>query len=127
MNGTSRHPGDVPSLETDEIARRVRAARAYAGLTIPQLAERIGVGERTIKRVEMRQRIARTYELWAIADACGVPRWFFETEFQELTSADQATSDLVRRVGILEARVADLSDREESPLVRQRSDARSPS
>jgi transcriptional regulator with XRE-family HTH domain len=64
-------------------ARLVRAARAYAGLTIPGLAERLGLGVATIKRIEAGVRAPRILELWAIAKVCGVPNEWFGSEFSD--------------------------------------------
>lgn len=75
---------DASVLGLEEVARRVRAARAYAGLSIPRLAEELGVGMQTIKRIEAGHRSARRYELWGIADICGLPPGFFEESFDVL-------------------------------------------
>jgi transcriptional regulator with XRE-family HTH domain len=80
-----QHPRNGNSvLGTEEIGRRVRAARAYAGLTIGALADSLGMGARTIKRIECGERDARRYELIGIAEACGLPREFFELDFDLL-------------------------------------------
>jgi transcriptional regulator with XRE-family HTH domain len=73
-----------PVLGLEETARRVRAARAYAGLSIPRLAKELGVGMQTIKRIESGRRSPRRYELWGIADICGLPSGFFERSFDVL-------------------------------------------
>jgi transcriptional regulator with XRE-family HTH domain len=92
-----RHPDE---LRLSEVAKRVRAARAYAGLSIPELADELGVGAQTIKRVEAGTRRPRRYELWGIADICGLPRWFFEADL-----ASVGPDDLGARVGELERRL----------------------
>lgn len=97
-------------VSRDEVARRVRAARTYAQLTVGQLADRIGMGAQTIKRIECGRRIARRHELWAIAEACALPRGFFEVDFERfvdqaelmsstLTEIDQRLARLERRLG----------------------------
>jgi transcriptional regulator with XRE-family HTH domain len=74
-------------LGLEEVAKRVRAARAYAGLSIPRLADELGVGLQTIKRIEAGHRSPRRYELWGIADICGLPSGFFEASFDLLGTA----------------------------------------
>jgi transcriptional regulator with XRE-family HTH domain len=102
-------PSDQPELPLDELARRVRGARAYAGLSIPQLAERLGVGAQTVKRIESGRRAPRSYELWAIADICGVPRGLFELDFEDLSRANGGLAAVLgevnRRLGRLERRL----------------------
>jgi transcriptional regulator with XRE-family HTH domain len=61
-----------------EIPARLRAARAYAELSQPELAERIQLGEVTYAKCERGQRAVPRRELLAIAEACGVPMWFLE-------------------------------------------------
>jgi transcriptional regulator with XRE-family HTH domain len=84
-----------PSLET---ARRVRAARAYAGLSVTELANRIGLGLQTIKRIESGKRAARRFEVWAIAEACGLPREFFEADLDLLNRRATALQETLVRV-----------------------------
>jgi transcriptional regulator with XRE-family HTH domain len=96
-----------------ETARRVRAARAYAGLSVQHVATKIGVGAKTVKRIESGERLPRQYELWAIAETCGVPRDFFEASLpapyylgvatnvsleERLTRIEAALSALLARV-----------------------------
>jgi transcriptional regulator with XRE-family HTH domain len=76
-------PTSPPASET---ARRVRAARAYAGLSVNELAEQIGLGLQTVKRIENGKRGALTHELWAIAQACGLPREFFDLDLDLLSN-----------------------------------------
>src|SRR5947209_15300390 len=78
--GTSRGGGsrDAAAAEArtraPELTRRVRAARAYSGLSVGELAAAIGVGAQTVKRIEAGRRNPRQMEVWAIADVCGLPR-----------------------------------------------------
>jgi transcriptional regulator with XRE-family HTH domain len=81
-----------------EIARRVRAARAYAGLSVNELAERIGLGLQTIKRIESGKRAARRFEIWAIAEACNLPREFFEIDLDLLSRRSAALQETLARV-----------------------------
>jgi DNA-binding XRE family transcriptional regulator len=65
-------------VDAKELGRRIRAARAYAGLSNTELAEAIGIGRSTLVKSEAGARQAKTWELWAIAEICGIPREFFE-------------------------------------------------
>jgi transcriptional regulator with XRE-family HTH domain len=64
---------DAMNPETADTIKRLRAARAYANLNQPELAERIGVSPATYKRAELGERPVSTEELLKIAHACGVP------------------------------------------------------
>jgi transcriptional regulator with XRE-family HTH domain len=88
-------PPDGTQIET---ARRVRAARAYAGMSVSELAERVGLGLQTIKRIESGKRNARPFEVWAIAEACELPREFFDLDFQDLCRAAAAQRDMLARI-----------------------------
>lgn len=57
---------------------RLRAARAFAGLTQPELADKIELGQVTYALSEKGQRETPRRELLAIAEACEVPMWFLE-------------------------------------------------
>lgn len=87
-----------PNGTQTEIARRVRAARAYAGLSVADLAERVGLGLQTIKRIESGKRNARPFEVWAIAEACELPRAFFDLDFQDLCQAASGHQDMLARI-----------------------------
>lgn len=61
-------------IDPDEAARRVRAARAYAGLTRAQLAAKLPLTAKQIKDIEVGGRPSTSREdLRAIARACQVP------------------------------------------------------
>jgi transcriptional regulator with XRE-family HTH domain len=79
-------------------AARVRAARAFAGLTQDQLAERLGVDTNTIKRREAGTQHPKRGELLAIAAVTGVPESFMEHGFGE-----PAASEILERLGRIEA------------------------
>jgi transcriptional regulator with XRE-family HTH domain len=85
----------VPGLiDTDEAARRVKAARAYAELTREQLAQRTSLSVKSLKLIEERRRQSTTREeLAQIGHACGVPGEFMEIGFQ---GAARVYSDLQR-------------------------------
>jgi transcriptional regulator with XRE-family HTH domain len=80
-----------------ETARRVRAARAYAGISVTELAQHLGLGLQTIKRIECGKRAARRFEVWAIADACGLPHEFFELDFEVMGSPESALRESLER------------------------------
>lgn len=62
-------------------AARIRAARAYAGLTQEQLAAELDVDTQTIKRREAGSHDPKRGERMAIAAICGVPPEFMEHGF----------------------------------------------
>jgi transcriptional regulator with XRE-family HTH domain len=87
-----------PTRSHPEIARRVRAARAYSGLSVNDLADAVGLGVQTIKRIESGKRTARPFEIWAIAEACKLPREFFDLDFRELSLAASSQSEMLARI-----------------------------
>lgn len=88
-----------------EIAARIRAARAYAGLKQTELAERVGVDVQTIKRRERGTAAAKPAELHAIASACGVPVKFLQNGF-----GDAPRDEVLERLDRLEHLVAGNQD-----------------
>lgn len=65
------------------VPRRVRAARALAGLSVKDLAiglDEPGLGERTLGKIEAGERVAQRSELQRIADVCGLPYGFFTVD-----------------------------------------------
>lgn len=69
-------------IQPEEAARRVRAARAYAGMTRAQLAERGPLTDKQLKRLEDGKRLSTTREeLLLLGEACGVPPEFMEVGF----------------------------------------------
>ncbi|HET7588577.1 MAG TPA: helix-turn-helix domain-containing protein [Solirubrobacterales bacterium] len=84
---------------TAKLPARLRAARAYAGLTQPQLASRIELGQVTYALSEKGQRTAPRRELLAIAEACEVPMWFLEDGWEGWRgSLDDMAQDAFRSV-----------------------------
>lgn len=71
-----------------ELLQRIRAARAYAGLSQPELAQRLGVSQDTLKRIELGQKGMQGYELdgfiRAVAEHTGLPTEFFTEPFDRL-------------------------------------------
>lgn len=87
-------------MDAKELGRRVRAARAYAGLSNTELAESIQIGRSTLVKIEAGRREAKRWELYAIAEVCGVPREWFDSETPLPLSADaidEAQSEQVER------------------------------
>lgn len=71
----------VDPRSNDGLARRVKAARALADLTVEELAAKLarpGLGCGPIKAVEQCRRGLSTDETRAIAVACRVPIGFFD-------------------------------------------------
>ena len=83
-----------------ELARRVRAARAYAGLSRGELAEKIGMSEATLKRVELGERGLGDLEadtfVHRVAAAANLPAEFLTAPFERLAVPADAGSQLDR-------------------------------
>ena len=108
----------VTTNSNAETARRVRAARAYAGLSVNELANRVGLGLQTIKRIECLKRTARPFEVWAIAEACGLPREFFEVDLELLNRQGSVLRETLSGVEDRLARVERLVERNALPALR---------
>lgn len=67
-------------MDAAETGRRVRAARAYAGLAATELSQRVGVSRSTLLRIEYGQRTAKRGELLAVAEVTGVAPAFFDDD-----------------------------------------------
>lgn len=63
-----------------EAARRARAAMGYAGLDYDELAAKTGITVGTLRNITSRSRpqSGSIDRLYAVADACGVPRTFMD-------------------------------------------------
>jgi transcriptional regulator with XRE-family HTH domain len=68
----------VPDAPAPVYAARYRAARGFADLTQPELAEKLGVDAQTIKRRESGAKGPKKGERMAVAAICGVPFEFME-------------------------------------------------
>ncbi|MNY44480.1 helix-turn-helix protein [compost metagenome] len=55
----------------------MRLARIEAGLTQAELAERLGIAQALVSRIETGERRIDVPELMAIAEALGKPAWTF--------------------------------------------------
>lgn len=79
----------APAATTDERvqrAARLRTARAFAGLTQEELVTKLADRGSTftapqIKQYENAQRAISLDVLYAVGEACAVPRWFMEHGF----------------------------------------------
>lgn len=72
----------------DELAKRVRAARGYAGMAQPELAGKLGVSTSTLKRIEGGKTSLQGFErdgfIRAAADATDLPAEFFTVDRESL-------------------------------------------
>ena len=77
----------------EDLARRVRAARALAGFeSVEALADAIGqrgLSARTLRNIEQGRRHAEPRELAAIAEACDLTPQFFRLDFSAPLSAHE--------------------------------------
>lgn len=76
------------TLPMSDYAARIRAARAYSGMTQRELADRIGVDVQTVKRREAGQQNPKRGELLAIAAVTGVPVAFMEHGFGDIEPSE---------------------------------------
>lgn len=77
----------------EQVARRVRAARAYAGMKVPELAKAMGYSVRNWSRVENGDDDGRPLDRdqrTLVAELCGVPLAFIEHGFEVLAEAEIA-------------------------------------
>lgn len=72
-----RIPVRLTIMEPAEIGRRIRTARAWAGISQDELGELLEVSEATIRRMEQGLKIPRSSDISYICQVCGVRRDFF--------------------------------------------------
>jgi transcriptional regulator with XRE-family HTH domain len=77
----------------DELVKRIRAARAFARLSQPGVAERLEMSDKTYKLIELGQRRPKRSELLAIAEICTVPMWFLEQGWEGWRSIESGEGD----------------------------------
>jgi transcriptional regulator with XRE-family HTH domain len=70
----------VAGMDPADLARRIRTARAWAGLSQSELAEALEVSESTLARWEKGQKLPSRAEVFYLAEVCGVRRAFFTDE-----------------------------------------------
>jgi uncharacterized small protein (DUF1192 family) len=106
----------VRGMDSSQTRRRVKAARAIAGLSVAELAARIdqsGLGERTLRALEGEGgRQFRPMELQAIAQACDLPYEFFTVDFRKLSLASGTLED---RLAVVEDEVRRLARERAAP------------
>lgn len=110
-------------MEREEIRRRLKAARAYAGFTKPTtlaqqpLLVKNGITASRIVQTEAMNRDARPMELECIAAACGLPTEWFTAPFERLAEPERG---LLERLEALAQQVERLSsDRLRQEAARQ--------
>ena len=82
-------------MSAEELGKRVRAARAYAGLSQEELAEKIQISQPTLARVEKGERQARWIEVMGISEVTGLPRiWFSGELFAELDVSAETVGEI---------------------------------
>jgi len=83
----------------------MRAARAYAGLSVRALAEKVSdddISARTLRHLEQGEHLATTEQLEAVSKACGVPTAWFELDWQAAGSSETALTVMAARLGDIE-------------------------
>jgi transcriptional regulator with XRE-family HTH domain len=93
----------MPQRNREEVARRIRAARAYADLPQSAFAELLHCTTATVRRIENGQREMNGDELEGIARLCGVPMAFLEQGFDH-----DDVEDTRRRLAEVERGLAEL-------------------
>jgi transcriptional regulator with XRE-family HTH domain len=82
-------------MSAEELGKRVRAARAYAGWSQDELAEKIQVSQPTLARIEKGERQARWIEIMGIAEVTGLPRIWFTGELpSDLDVSPEAVGEI---------------------------------
>jgi transcriptional regulator with XRE-family HTH domain len=91
-------------MDSEETRRRLKAARALAGLSVPALATRIDrsneLGERTLRKIESGERPLRPMELRVYLEACGLPYEFLTANLADLGHSDPG---LEERLAVIES------------------------
>lgn len=79
---------------TEELANRVRAARAYAGITQEDMASRLGVSIVTYKRIEQARRRVAVEEVRRISEITQMPEPFFTLDLATLSDSAAQSEQL---------------------------------
>jgi transcriptional regulator with XRE-family HTH domain len=85
-------------MATDDLAARVRAAAAYAGLDEKRAAKAMGFSTRTLARLESGERDLSVPEAKALAAATGVPLRFLYDGWDASGDLAQTVEELRREV-----------------------------
>jgi transcriptional regulator with XRE-family HTH domain len=100
----------------EEMSKRVRAARAYAGLTQEDMASRLDMSPVTYKRIEQSKRPVSIPEIARIAEITGWPTEMFHLDIAQVAgvAADEQKEELTQlrsTIGGLVARLEDIEYR----------------
>ena len=92
----------MPARNTDgrvNTARRVRAARAWANMSQPELARLLEMSLSSLRRIEQEARDVTTNELLHIGEVCNVPRNFMLFGWSERgKSTQQSQADALEGI-----------------------------
>lgn len=105
---TTRTRGNAAMNE--ELAKRVRAARAYAEITQEDMASRLGLSTVTYKRIEAAKRELTLDEVARISEITLMPLDFFTKDLQELGQTAEHQQQLESMREELKALVDRLGD-----------------
>ena len=71
----------MSTLMADRLRDRIARARGQASVSQAELAERLGLDNTAVSKIEQGKRTVSSVELAAIAEFCGRPlSWFFSDE-----------------------------------------------
>jgi transcriptional regulator with XRE-family HTH domain len=87
-------------------ARRVRAARGWANMSQPALAEAVDMSLASLRRIEQEKRDVSTAELIHIGEVCQVPRKFMLYGWTDTNKSTQES-----RADALEGIITDMAKR----------------
>ena len=94
----------------NDLGKRIRAARAYAGINQENLADSTGISPHTIQRVEAGLEEFGESERWslihAIAQATRLPEQWFTVDFDSLAREEAPEDKLGRLEGKVDAALA---------------------
>lgn len=99
-------------MADEELARRVRAARSYVGLTQEDMAGRLDMSPVTYKRIESGKRELSIPEIARVAEITNWPQEMFFVDFAQLVGGGAQHQELEDMRGSLKDLVARLSDLE---------------
>lgn len=85
-------------IAPQEAAKRARAAIAYAGKDLDHLEVETGIKKGTLRNIISRTRPqgAKLERLYAIADACDVPRSFMDDGFAQPVNVEELNARLAK-------------------------------
>jgi transcriptional regulator with XRE-family HTH domain len=90
----------------DEWARRIRAARGYAGMAVAGFADATGIPVRRLRDLEAARRQPCKEEIAAVAAACDLPVAMLTAEWRALGSAAGGLAIIAGRMSSVEDRLA---------------------